>query len=396
MKKIIIQKFGGTSLQTEENRMFSARMVWKVKKKGDFPIVVVSAIGRKGDPYATDTLLSFGREIHENINPREQDLLLSCGEIISTIAFVQNLEKMGLPARAFTGFQAGIITDENFSNSNVLTIIPDSIKNYVDEDVIPVIAGFQGMSLKGEITTFGRGGSDSTATMLGVALKAKSIEIYSDVEGVHSADPSMVKSAKVIPEMNFDEMFEMANSGAKIIHPKAAFIAKEHNIPLKLRHFSSDKSGTTVNDYKTSIPVSVITSKSDIIFTEIKKYNESDLLIFSLLAKQKISVDFIDISRNEITYVIQSECKDAAEQILKKGRFVYKMYDNFVKVSVIGAGMTGLPGVMSKIIHALQDENIEIYKTTDSHTTISCLILKKAEEKALNALHQEFISKGDL
>jgi aspartate kinase len=395
MKQIIVQKFGGTCLQTEENRMLTARRIWKAKKQGIFPIVVVSAMGRIGDPYSTDSLLSLCQEAYEVIRPRERDLLLSCGEIISAVMITQNLEKMGLKAKAFTGFQAGIITDESYNNSNVIGFSPYLLKQAIAEDYIPVISGFQGMSRNGEITTLGRGGSDTSASLIASILQAARIEIYSDVEGIYTADPNFITSADLISEMTYREVHEMANQGAKVIHPQAVLIAENKSIPIHIRHLFLDNQETIIADAIQKRPVTAVTSKKDILFIEIKVKQKNELEVFSYLFENNISADFIDIRPAEITFIVQKENQIYVEEILQRQQYDFQIVAHFVKVSVIGSGMTGVPGIMAKIIFALQKENIKIYQTTDSHTTISCLIDTNKEEKALQALHDEFNLKKE-
>lgn len=395
MNNLIVQKFGGTCLQTDENRMLAARMIWKAKKQGDFPVVIVSAMGRLGDPYATDTLISICKDTYEIISPREKDLLISCGEVISTVMIVQNLEKMGLKARAFTGFQAGIITDETFNDSNVVGFVPHMLQKAIQEGIIPVIAGFQGMSENGEITTLGRGGSDTSASLIAIAIQASRIEIFSDVEGIFTADPHLIHTAALIPDMTYQEVFEMANQGAKVMHPKAVMLAENHTIPIHVKHLYFENKKTIIRCQKQTRPVTAVTSKKDIVFVVIKVQNiENELQIFSFLFENHISADFIDIRPEEITFIVQKENRFYLEEILISHSYEFQLSEDFVKVSVIGSGMTGVPGVMAKIIHALQLNHIKIFQTTDSHTTISCLLHNQDEIKALTALHKEFNLAG--
>jgi aspartate kinase len=391
MKKIVVQKFGGTCLQTEENRMLTARMIWKTIKQGEFPVVIVSAMGRLGDPYATDTLLSICKDVHDTVEPREKDLLLSCGEIISAVIITQNLERMGLKAKAFTGFQAGIITDEAYNESNVKAFAPQLLEQAIEANIIPVIAGFQGMSVNGEITTLGRGGSDTTASLIAAVIKALRIEIFSDVEGIFSADPRLLNTASLLENMTYQEVYELANQGAKVIHPKAVMIAENEKIPIFIKHLFLENRQTKITDSLQTRPVTAVTTKHEILFVQIKVQKiESDLQIFALLFEQNISVDFIDIRPAEITFILQKENRLYLEELLLSHHFEYQLSENFVKLSVVGSGMTGVPGVMAKIIHALQLNRVKIYQTTDSHTTISCLIDSKDEQKAVVALHDEF------
>ena len=213
--KIVVQKFGGTSLATPEMRNRVVQKIINAKRGGFQPVVVVSAIGRKGDPYATDTLIDVNLKICKDIHPREMDLLMSCGVIISSVILANTLKARGYEARAFTGGQAGIITDCNFTEADILEIKPDRILDSIANGRIPVIAGFQGVTGDGDLTTLGRGGSDVTAVALGEALSAFAVEIYSDVDGVMTADPKIVSNASVLSQISYSDILELASKGLK-------------------------------------------------------------------------------------------------------------------------------------------------------------------------------------
>ena len=392
--KIVIQKFGGTSLQNAEIRNKSAEHVSTAIKDGYSPVVVVSAIGRASDSYSTDTLLQTATSVFENISPREKDMLMSCGELISAVVMVQTLKQKNIDAVALTGMQAGIITDENFNQANIQKVIPENILTAIKNSKIPIITGFQGISENGEITTFDRGGSDTTASVLAAALKADHIEIYSDVEGLLTADPKQISDARNIQNASYTEAVEMANKGANVIHPKAVEIASQYRIPIKLYSTSNIKKSTVIFEMKNDRPVTGITSKTNIIYTRIfpKKddiYN-TGLSIFHTLAQQNISVDFIDITPNLISFIIDEDKEDKLIKTLVENNYNFETKRDYTKISVVGSGMTGMPGVMAKIVKALGSKNIMIYECTDSYTTISCLIKRVDENEAIIALHKEF------
>lgn len=392
--KIVIQKFGGTSLQNAEIRNKAAEHIATAMKDGFSPVVVVSAMGRKGDPYATDTLLQSATSIFKNISPREKDLIMSCGELISAVAMVQTLKRKNIDAVALNGMQAGIITDNNYNQATIQKIVPDNILNVLDNNKIPVITGFQGISENGEITTFSRGGSDTTASILAAALKAEHIEIYSDVEGILTADPRQITGAINIPESSYIEAVEMANKGANVIHPQAVSIASQYKIPIKLFSTSNNVKSTIIFEMKNDKPVTGITSKTNIILARIfpKKNNihKTGLSIFQTLAQQNISVDFIDITPELISFIIEEDLEDKFIKILEQNNYVFETEKEFSKISVVGSGMTGMPGVMGKIVKALSSKDIMIYECTDSYTTISCLVKSIDEIMAITALHKEF------
>ena len=393
-KEIIIQKFGGTSLQDEITRGKAAKFVKEKIDAGILPVVVVSAMGRSGAPYATDTLLKIANDVEPEINPREKDLLMSCGETISAIIFVQTLRKIGLKAIALTGAQAGIITDNNFGNARIKKVIIDNLLKIINQDMIPVITGFQGMNENGEITTFGRGGSDTTASVLASALQAVEIEIYTDVEGIFSADPKNVQKTTVISEASYEEAVELAEKGAKVIHPRAVEIAASKNIPIRIFSTFTGINGTTIKNIKSDRPITGITSKDNIIYYQIEPILTDDhaigLNVFQLLAENSISADFIYIRPESISFIIDAENRQKTIHVLDKNNFRYLIREGLVKVSAVGSGMTGIPGIMAKIVTALTSQNIEILECTDSRTTISCLIKSEKKNKAITALHDIF------
>lgn len=398
MKKIV-QKYGGSSLNTVEKRELVVKHIKKAIDNGYKPAVVVSAIGRLGEPYATDTLIQIASDIHPDIDRREKDLLMSCGEIISAIVLVQTLKKHGISAIALTGAQAGIYTDENFGEAEIEKVIPEKVNKALMDGQIPVIAGFQGISWDGEITTLGRGGSDTTASVVAAAIGALYIEIYTDVAGVMTADPSLVESARILEVVSYNEVCELAYQGARVIHPRAAEIAMVEGIPIKIKSTFEDGPGTLINSngmrsIKGDRPVTGVASRRNIIFIKIIPEEPAEyatgLRVFNLLAEKGISVDFINIRPEASSFIIDSKDKEKVLGLLREQNFSYELRDDLVKVSVVGGGMTGRPGVMAKIVEALNIKRIKIYQTTDSHTTISCLVQREQEKDALNALHKIF------
>ena len=246
--RILVQKFGGTSVKSGEARAAAIEKVIAARKSGYSPVVVVSAIGRAGDPYATDTLLNFAREAAgSELNPRENDLLMSCGEIISAVVLAGAFERRGYAARAVTGWQAGIYTNDRFGNASYFQVDAEKLFGLLNAGIIPVVTGFQGITREGDVTTLGRGGSDTTAAILGSALRAEAIEIYTDVDGIMTADPRLLPEARVLPDVSYNEVFQMADHGAKVIHAKAVEIAMRGNVPLIVRNTMSDAAGTRIS-----------------------------------------------------------------------------------------------------------------------------------------------------
>ncbi len=394
---IIVQKFGGTSVATPESRDKVIEKIQWAKRDGKSPVVVVSAIGRKGSPYATDTLIDFVKETGGEMSDHSYDLLVSCGEIISTVTLVTLLNSKGLKAKAFTGGQAGIITNHAHRDAELISTEVEALRDALDKDIIPVVAGFQGITTSGEVTTLGRGGSDTTASILGMALKAEQIEIFTDVDGIMTADPRVCDVAKIIPEISYEEVFQMADSGAKVIHPKAVEYAKRANIPLIIRNTFSSEKGTYVlntcnkdqNEITNKIITSVAHRSNRVQFT----INENIVVqenILSKMADKDISIDLINIFPSYIIFTINSENRERLQKILDKSGYKYTVVNNCAKITVIGEGMTGVPGVMSRIIKALTYASVDVLQTADSLTTISCLINENMVSKAITVLHEEF------
>ena len=402
MKKIV-QKFGGTSLNSDKKRKLAARKVKNAVENGLSPVVVVSAMGRFGDAYATDTLINIAKNISPEIDPREKDLLMSCGEVISAVIFVQYLKKLNIEGVALTGSQAGIETDKRHGESRVKQVDPERLIEVLNKNKIPVVAGFQGESTDNEITTLGRGGSDTTASILADAIDGQYIEIFSDVEGLMTADPGLVEEAKILNKVSYKEACELAYQGAGVIHPRAAEIARASFIPIKIKSIYNDKPGTIIHNsnlkkIENDRMITGVASRDNIIFIKIKINNQdkykSGLRVFKELAENEVSVDFINIRTQAVSFVVEKNKRRKLLNVLEKGDYDYEISDNYVKLSLVGGGMTGRPGVMARIVESLNQKGISIFQTTDSHTTISCLIKSKDEKRALNTLHKAFKLSG--
>ncbi|HZJ83168.1 MAG TPA: aspartate kinase, partial [Clostridia bacterium] len=356
--KIVVQKFGGTSLSTPDMRNEVIKKVINAKRGGFQPVVVVSAMGRKGDPYATDTLIDISSEICKDIHPREMDLLMACGEIISAVVLANLLKSRGYEARAFTGGQAGIHTNSQHMDADIIEMKPGRIMDAISSGRIPVVAGFQGISTQGDVTTLGRGGSDVTAVALAEALSAFAVEIYSDVDGVMTADPKIVSNANVLKHINYSDILEMASKGAKVIHPRAIEYAVRGNIPVFIKNSSNNKPGTIIsNEYEQEFQysrgiskrvasgVAHITGRTQVSIDEqdFAKKNE----ILTQLAESHISIDIINIFPHGMVFTIEDTKKKEAKNILEANACHYSVIENCSKISVIGSSMRGVPGVMS-------------------------------------------------
>ncbi|EGA6436434.1 aspartate kinase [Listeria monocytogenes] len=397
--KIIVQKFGGTSVQNEKSRLMAFNHIMQVLKEGYKVVVVVSAIGRYGDPYATDTLLELIGAKNTKLTAREQDTLLSVGETISASVFTNMLKEAGIKAEAFSGGQAGIITSDDHLNAKITEVDTTRLKNALAELDVAVVAGFQGITANGDITTLGRGGSDTSAAALGVSLQADYIDIFTDVDGMMTADPRIVEHARSLPRVSYNEVSNMAYQGAKVIHPRAVEIAMTAKIPMRIRSTYLESTGTLVTsladdsghfDVKERMVTGVahVTNLTQIsVQTDTVKAQQ---LAFKILADAGISLDFINISTNSVIFTVPEEKSHVVKQLLEDEALETSVRQACAKVSIVGAGITGVPGVTAKIVGALSEKNIPILQSADSHTTIWVLVREEDLISAVNALHDVF------
>ena len=398
---ILVKKFGGTSLADIEKMKTVADLIKRDLDNGKSVVTVVSAMGRRGNPYATDSLIDMCKQAcNEGVSTREMDILMSCGEIISGSVLVHVLKAMDIEATLLTGGQAGIITDDNYGSANVVEVNPKRILTELENGRVVIITGFQGMSRDGETTTLGRGGSDTSAVIVGDALCVDTVEIYTDVDGIMTADPKIQPNAKTIQNINYDEVFQMAEKGAKVIHPRAVEIAKSSNILLKIKNTLKESEGTSIcysrgkdtyNSQKKSL-ITAVAHKEGI--TQVVAQN-SDMLKFSKVLDQLresgVSIDMINFFVSQKAFTIDSENVQKTRAVFEQHEMKYEIVDECCKVTVIGERMTGIPGVMSKVVAALNKADVEILQTSDSHMTISCLVKKDELKKAVNSLHDEFM-----
>ncbi|MBK5242823.1 aspartate kinase [Clostridium sp.] len=392
--KILVQKFGGTSVSTKEKRKLVVCKVQNAKAEGYSPVVVVSAMGRKDEPYATDTLLSLVDDDFKIANPLAIDLLISCGEIISTVIMCNELNDNNIDAVPLTGGQAGLITDCNYNNATIINVDTKKILDILQNGKIPVVAGFQGEDEKGYITTIGRGGSDVTAARLGAALNAVETQIYTDVDGIMTADPRIVSDATLIKKISYDEIFQFADQGAKVIHPRAVEISKKYNIPLVIKNTMNDCDGTVISNLESEAYKNIITGithmNNRVQIKICKNPDPSYDDLFDILAENLISIDLINVFPKEKIFTIDEKDYVKFENLMKGLNMSYSFVKDCSKLSIIGSKMRGIPGVMARILKALTRENIEVLQTADSHMTIWCLIETPYVERSINALHKEF------
>ncbi len=387
---IIVQKYGGTSVNTEQRRERIVENAKDAIKKGSSPVIVVSAMGRYPASYATDTLLSLVEA--ENVDKRALDMLISCGEILSTVVVAATLNKAGLSAVPLSGAQAGITTDDNFGSADIINIDTKRILKLVEEGKIPIVAGFQGVTKQGDTTTLGRGGSDTSATALGAALVAEKIEIYTDVDGIMSADPNVVSEAEIFEEVEYNDVFLLASSGAKVIHPRAVEYAKKANIEIDIINVnkSRDSDHTVIKKNVSESKIfNAVTSLSSCV--QIKAscddISQQDKMLTEL-AKAGISIDMINISMNNSVFIIAKSDLTGLSEIMEKLNMDYTFQDGFSKVTAMGEQIHGIPGVMAKMIASLYSHSIEVFQTSDSNKTISLLVKSECAQQAVNLLHE--------
>lgn len=395
--RIIIQKFGGTSVSTKEKREQVVAKVKNAISEGLSPVVVVSAMGRKGEPYATDTLLSLIDNDFKANNLQSTDMLMCCGEIISCVLMSNLLINEGIQAVSLTGGQAGIITNNDFSKADLIYNKNKEIKGILESGKIPVVAGFQGITEDGYLTTLGRGGSDTSACILGESLNAESVEIYTDVDGIMTADPRIVSDASLIKTLSYSEVFQFSDQGARVIHPRAVECARKSKIPVVVKNTMSKSKGTLINAYgdiSHKSAISGITHLNNRIQVTIRLKENKDKpnyrTLLDVLAINNISLDLINIFPTEQIFTIDSCKKENLEQVLKESDIKYSVIGNCSTIAIVGVGMSGVPGIMAKVINTLSDESIEILQTADSNITIWCLIKSEYVNKALNLLHNAF------
>lgn len=405
--EVLVQKFGGTSVQNKKVRKNAIQHIKRAMQEGYKVVVVVSAMGRKPDPYATDSLLELVGFPSTHISKREQDLLLSCGEIISSVVFSNELKEDGVSAIALTGAQAGFITSEDFTAAKIKEMKVERVVRELETHQVVVVAGFQGQSEANEITTLGRGGSDTSAAALGAALQASYIDIFTDVDGIMTADPRVVKNAKTLQVVTYNEICNLAYQGAKVIHPRAVEIAMQAKVPIRVRSTLSSEVGTLVTSSLETTKGKDITDRlitgiahmSGITQVRVDTTENVDQLhsnVFKAMAEAGISVDFINMSPTRVVYTIPEEFTEKANTLLTQLHYQPEMIHHCAKVSLVGAGMTGVPGVTAKIVQTLTSAGIQILQSADSHTTIWVLIHHDDLVPAINALHETFELDHDM
>ncbi|GEN57797.1 aspartokinase [Halolactibacillus alkaliphilus] len=399
--KVVVQKFGGTSVRDEISRSQAIKHIQLALGDGYKVVVVVSAMGRLPDAYATDALLALVDYPNHAISNREYDLLLSCGEVLSAVVFSNQLKKSGILSTALTGVQAGFLTTDDFTQAKIIEMDTTRLKEELTEVDVVVVTGFQGQTKTGDITTLGRGGSDTSAAALGASLNAEYVDIFTDVDGIKTADPRIVPGARTLDVVTYSEIVNLAYQGAKVVHPRAVEIAMQAKVPLRVRSTASSDVGTLVTgsinqNLGRDINDRLITGIAHIAgIAQIKIETEADMTtlhadVFGTLADAGISVDFINMFPGGLRFTVPDILGEKALDIIEKLGYQPTKTAHCAKVSVVGAGMTGVPGVTARIVRSLKEQNITILQSADSHTTIWVLVKEEEVNQAVNALHEAF------
>jgi aspartate kinase len=396
-----VMKFGGTSVGSPERIRNVARRVGRACEEGDRVVVVVSAMGGE-----TDRLTKLAHDVASRPDRREMDVLLSSGERVSIALLAMAVQKLGYPAESLTGRQVGIVTDEDFTRARIREVRGERIWKALDEGKVAVVAGFQGISPSEDVTTLGRGGSDLTAVALAAALRADVCDIYTDVDGVYTADPNIVPQARKLERISYEEMLEMASLGAKVLYNRSVEYAARYSVPICVRSSFSEDVGTMVIKEDRSMEqvlVSGVTlSKNDTKLTVEGVPDRPGIAasIFSPLSEAGISVDMIvqNVSRQGTTDITFTVMKNEAARAMEVMKPVLEgteaagitADDHLAKLSIVGIGMRSHAGVAARMFKVLADEGINIYSITTSEIKISCLIEAKYGELATRVLHDAF------
>jgi aspartate kinase len=405
---LIVQKYGGTSVGDLSRIRNVARRVAKTRQEGNDVVVVVSAMSGE-----TDRLIQLAYQASDNPDLREYDALISTGEQVSMALLAITLNAMGVPSKSFLAPQIRIITDNAFAKARIQRVEIKRLRKELKAGIIPIVAGFQGMDKNGNITTLGRGGSDTTGVALAAALKADVCEIYTDVEGVYTTDPNICQEARKLSRITYDEMMEMASLGAKVLQIRSVEFAKKYNVPLHVRSSFSEKNGTFVikeDEKMERVLVSGVTyNKNEARITVVRVPDKPGIAsrIFTPISDANIVVDMI-IQNNsadgytDLTFTVPKVDFKKALKLVKKAAEEIKAQEvltdeNIAKVSIVGAGMVSHAGVASKMFTALANENINILMISTSEIKISCVVDAKYGELAARVLHQAFgLDKGEL
>lgn len=404
---LIVQKFGGSSVADADRIRNVARIITETYKRGHNVVAVLSA---QGD--TTDDLIAKAAEINPHASKREMDMLLSTGEQISCSLCAMAVEAMGLPVVSLTGWQAGVQSNSSYGNARINRIVTERVLTELDRRCIVIVTGFQGINQYGDITTLGRGGSDTSAVALAASLHADLCQIYTDVDGVYTADPRLVPGAHKLEEITFDEMLELATLGAQVLHNRSVEMAKRYNVNLEVLSSFSGKPGTRVKEAVKIMEKSHVSGiAKDKNITRLALVGLADepgiaFRVFSLLARGKINVDIILQSigrgdKKDISFTVDKSDTEEATRVLEENRD-YIGFDHIdvnnriAKVSIVGAGMINNPGVAASMFEALFNAGINIHMISTSEIKVSVLVDLDDADRAVQVVHDKFFGEVDL
>ena len=401
---LIVQKFGGSSVADADKIRNVARIITETYRKGHSVVAVLSA---QGD--TTDDLIEKANEINPDASKRERDMLLAAGEQISIALLAMAIEKMGCPVVSLLGWQAGMLTDSAYSSARIKRIRTERIQKELDKKKIVLVAGFQGINKYDDVTTLGRGGSDTSAVALAAALHADLCQIYTDVDGVYTADPRTVKGARKLDEITYDEMLELASLGAQVLHNRSVEMAKRYNVNLEVLSSFSGNPGTQVKEVvKTMEKTHVSGVAKDKNVARLALVGLADqpgiaFKIFSLLAKENINVDIIlqSIGRDDskdISFTVARSDAQRAKEVMEENKEAIgcksvELNDQIAKISIVGAGMANNAGVACKMFEALFSAGININMISTSEIKVSVLVDEREADRAVQAVHDRFFSE---
>lgn len=398
---VIVQKFGGSSVaNTERIKNVAGRVVGK-KNEGNEVVVVISALGD-----TTDELTELARQISKNPPAREMDMLLSTGEQISVALLSMAIQELGTDAISLTGSQVGIVTDDSHTKAKIIDIKSERMKSYLDEGYVVIVAGFQGVNLADDITTLGRGGSDTTAVALAAVLDADVCEIYTDVEGVYTADPRTVKDARKLRQISYEEMLEMSWTGAKVMQMRSVEFARNYGVVIHVRSSFSEKEGTWITDDDERMERPIVsgvtqnTGEAKITISGVPDRPGVAAYVFKSLAEANINVDMIiqNVSaeaKTDISFTVAAEDVFKTEEVMREvsdelDAAGYDVDESIARVSLVGAGMKTHPGIAASVFESLADEGINIEMISTSPIKISCVIEAENVKRAVQVLHERF------
>ncbi len=398
---LVVQKFGGTSVATVEHIRRAAELVAATREAGHHVVVVVSAMGD-----ATDTLSSLARQVAEAPAPREMDMLLSSGEQVTIALMAMTFEEMGIPSRSFLGSQVRILTDSVFRKAHIREVEVSRLRAYIASGGVPVVAGFQGVDAEGEVTTFGRGGSDTTAVALAAALGADECQILTDVDGVYTTDPRVVPDARRLDRITFEEMIELASQGSRVLQIRAVKFAGKYNVPLRVLHMSGTGSGTLVTYEEPEVESPVVSGiafsreEAEITISGVPDRPGAVAAVLRPISDARIQVDMIVMNTPrdgcvDLSFSVGREDFPEAMNLVRRaagelGAGEVRGEDNVSKVSIVGVGMRSHAGIATRMFDTLADEAINIRMVSTSEIKISVLVPEEAMEPAVTAIHAAF------